>query len=249
MFLEPTPTQFDLRFRLFGIPVRVHPLFWLVSAIIGWGYREAGVGILAMWIGVVFVSILVHEMGHAMTTIWFGRPSHVVLYSFGGLAISDFALPRRWQRILVSLAGPGAGFVLCGLTVLFWNFLIHFDPEGLPIWSLILVDMLIFVNLYWGLVNLLPVMPLDGGQVCREVCMGLNRAKGMRISLGISFLVAGLIAVYSILHLYNNAFWYPSQNPAFIAFFFGLLAAQSYLMLVSVERDRWRQPYDDNRSW
>ena len=67
MFLEPNRTPYDLAFRLFGFRVRVHPLFWLGTAIFGGNLLQppGGIEYLLVWIVVVLVSILVHELGHA----------------------------------------------------------------------------------------------------------------------------------------------------------------------------------------
>lgn len=249
MFLEPAPSPFDLHFRLLGVPVRVHPMFWLFSAIFGWGYLRHGFGLLAMWVGAVFISILIHEMGHALMGMFFGRPAHVVLYSMGGLAVSQYPLPRRWQTIAVSFAGPGAGFLFYGLVFLFERFWEKFDPAGDQMWVWWLLHMLEFINLYWGLMNLLPVQPLDGGQICREVCLGISPEHGLRFSLGLSFLVGGLVAVYSLIGIYQPAVWFLPVNPTFAAILFGLLALQSYQMLMSLSYQRPHRPYDDDRPW
>ncbi|HEX4607162.1 MAG TPA: hypothetical protein VH092_03070, partial [Urbifossiella sp.] len=63
------------------------------------------------WIAISFVSFLVHELGHAAAFRAYGVGSHVVLYSLGGLAVPWDDLRGRWRRVVVSLAGPGAGFV------------------------------------------------------------------------------------------------------------------------------------------
>ncbi len=57
-------TPYDLRFRFLGVPVRIHPLFWLVAAVLGW--HEKNVPMTAFWVVCVLVSILVHEYGHAL---------------------------------------------------------------------------------------------------------------------------------------------------------------------------------------
>ena len=67
---------------------------------------------LVLWIICVFVSILIHEMGHVLMGRLFGAEGHIVLYSFGGLAIGSKRLADRWQRIAVSFAGPLAQFIL-----------------------------------------------------------------------------------------------------------------------------------------
>ena len=82
---EPAPTQADLHFRIFGFPVRVHPLFWVVTVLLGLQGRADPFETL-VWVGVVFVSILVHELGHATLERTFGGHPWITLYSFGGLA-------------------------------------------------------------------------------------------------------------------------------------------------------------------
>src|SRR6185436_3070814 len=102
------------------IGVRVSPWFWVITAAMGWGGgperdREFFVQRLIIWIVCVFVSILVHELGHVLAGRLFGSEGHIVLYGMGGLAIGSSALERRWQRIVVYAAGPAAGFLLLGL--------------------------------------------------------------------------------------------------------------------------------------
>ncbi|MFM8704007.1 MAG: peptidase, partial [Planctomycetia bacterium] len=93
MFLgEPQPTPADLRFSLLGIPVRVSGWFWVAAVLLGWnlcqglaeGDQRALLRYLAAWVGVVLVSLLVHEMGHALAFRRFGQSAHVILYHFGG---------------------------------------------------------------------------------------------------------------------------------------------------------------------
>src|SRR5438132_1680348 len=100
---------------MFGIPMRVHPTFWLFMAFLGWQYINIGVGYLLLWVVCGFVSILVHELGHAFMGMAFGRPASIVLYTLGGFAMGDYHLANRGQRIAIYFAGPGAGFVLYGL--------------------------------------------------------------------------------------------------------------------------------------
>ena len=129
LFMEPTPTPFDLRWRMFGIPVRVQPMFWLVSAVMGWSALAEGFPYLLIWIGCMFVSILVHELGHVWMGQVFGARGHIILYGFGGLAVGSNHLERRWQRIAVCFAGPLAGFGFLSLVLLF---LWISNPEAFP---------------------------------------------------------------------------------------------------------------------
>src|SRR5262249_28699143 len=131
MLIEPAPTQFDLRFRLLGVPVRVHPAFWLFTAIFGWSYLQAlGFAHFLLHMAIIFVSFLVHEMGHVLMGRAFGEWGYIVLGSFFGLAIGNYERLRRWQRIAVSFAGPTGNFLLVGLGVAYgmsvapqWNWL------------------------------------------------------------------------------------------------------------------------------
>src|SRR5437879_6589053 len=117
LLLEPGHTPYDLHFVVFGIPVRVHPMFWLVAAIMGFHNlnRENGLTLIAVWMACMFVSILIHEMGHVIVGQLCGSHGHIVLYAFGGLAIGSNQLADRWQRIAVCFAGPLAQFLLLGL--------------------------------------------------------------------------------------------------------------------------------------
>src|SRR3954464_9130641 len=87
MFLgEPPASQADLHFRVFGFPVRVHPLFWIVSLLMGLGSGPADPQRTLVWVAVVFVSVLLHELGHGSVQKFYGGHPWITLYSFGGLA-------------------------------------------------------------------------------------------------------------------------------------------------------------------
>ena len=92
MFGQVPQTQYDLHFQVLGIPVRIHPAFFVLCVIMGFSEgwaRELQVNVLVpilLWTGVVFVSILVHELGHALMARNFGWPPNITLYHFGGLA-------------------------------------------------------------------------------------------------------------------------------------------------------------------
>jgi stage IV sporulation protein FB len=259
VLLEPTPSPFDLRWRMFGIPVRVHPTFWLLCAFTGWPNERLGFAYLLLWIVCVFVSILIHELGHIVAGLLCGQRGHIVLYSFGGLAIGNWHQTQKWQRIFINLAGPGAGFLLYGLVVIVQK-LVHNHDMFMDRWrpELILLDpsaitylggtfdFLKFINLLWGLVNLLPIFPLDGGQVMREICTSVSRRNGLRVSLGLSFVFAGLVAIYSAMKMAQPELPYPPFMPQLNILLFGVLAIQSYQMLQAVEREqrRWENDQD-----
>lgn len=243
-FSEPPLSRYDLRFRIGRIPIRVHPLFWLMTLLLGASARD--LPHLLIWIPIVFVSILVHELGHAFVLWQCSVPSHVVLQGGGGLTVPE---PERWgnrwatvslrpgQEILVSLAGPCAGFLLASLVMLgvvasggfiFVSRLFYIVPVPaalLPtsneIANLVVMDLL-WVNFFWGLINLLPVYPLDGGNIARYLLLKLDPLYGIRTSLWISVIVGGIVAILGLVSL----------GSIYIAFLFGYVAFQSYQVLL-----------------
>jgi stage IV sporulation protein FB len=256
VLFEPERTQFDLRWRMFGISVRVHPLFWLVACLLGASELDRGAGWLVLWVGCVFVSILVHELGHVLMGRAFGSHSHIVLYGFGGLAIGSNDQPQRWQRIAVLFAGPLAGFALFGVVCL-TQFLV-FPPredgpwmsydmsEGMWVFANAL-DMLWRMNLFWSIANLVPIYPLDGGQISREICTAVSPGNGLRISLGLSFLLSAFLAVHCLLAA-NGHVLLPILAPigsTFNAILFGLLAVENLMMLQQVGAKQ-RRPWDED---
>jgi stage IV sporulation protein FB len=243
LFQQPPPTRYDLRFSIAGIPVSVHPLFWLIALLLG---STGNIVLVPIWVLVIFVSILVHELGHALAFRRYGQRSQIVLHFAGGLTIPE---PVYWgsryanvaltpnQQIFISLAGPGAGFLLAALVILLivvaggsivTTWLLGFIPLPLPA-ALpfggrvldVMLTMLLYVNIFWGLINLVPVYPLDGGNVTRYALLQADPADGIRKSLWVSVIVGVLVAFVGLLFL----------RSIFMALLFGLLAFQSYQSL------------------
>ncbi|MEM1099690.1 MAG: site-2 protease family protein [Planctomycetota bacterium] len=189
-FADPSPTSYDLNFRLFGIPVRIHPFFWLIAVLLG--QSTPAPADLAVWVVAVLVSIVVHELGHALLQrFWGGRPS-IVLYGFGGLAMAPGVRLTPWRQIAISLAGPAAGFLLAGVTWLV-DPLVGADPRAV----FLFVRFLLVINIFWGVFNLLPIYPLDGGQVSRELfTMVMRPDRGIVVSLWVSIVCCGVAAAW-----------------------------------------------------
>jgi Zn-dependent protease len=186
---------------MFGIPVRVHPLFWLMGVVLGWNAVERGLQYLVLWIACVFVSILVHEFGHVFMGAFFGSRGHIVLYSFGGLAIGSSNLHQHWKRIAVYLAGPLAGFLLFGLI---FGLAYFVRPDTISDLGREFFRDMIFINLGWGLMNLLPIWPLDGGRITNDLLDWFLPGRGTKISLFLSVATASLLALNGISLLRNE---------------------------------------------
>jgi len=241
---EPQRTAADVHFVLLGIPVRVHPFFWLLGIFLGMQLAKDGrPDLILLWLLALFISILVHEFGHAMAYRYYGISSHVVLYHFGGLAISDDVYSahasqqsgHQRNQIVISAAGPAAQLLLAAVVVALVRAAgyqlpsVRFlsDPlivgSGPQIFNDSLQEFIRFLlipSIFWALLNLLPIYPLDGGQISRELFMVFNAQDGIRHSLILSIGTGILVAVYGLIH-----------SSLFMAIMFGLLAYSSYQTL------------------
>jgi Zn-dependent protease len=194
----------ELRFRIGSIPVIVEPWFWLSGLMFNMQSMEGPR--IVLWLLVFFVSVLVHELGHALAIHAFGARASIRLHSFGGLTHPSRNL-SRWRSVAMTLAGPGAGFVLGGLALLTLRLVPTLPP--LAYWT---VERLMIVNFFWGVMNLLPIPPLDGGHVLLGV-LGRRYERTARI-IAVAF--AGLVVLYGL-----------SSGQLFLTIMFGLLAFQN----------------------
>ncbi len=195
---EPRQNRFNLRFRLGGVPVRITPLFWVSSAILGVLYYATpdtgSLGWFLLWMAAVLVSVLAHELGHVLLGRLFGVRGQVVLYGLGGLTLGVDDLPRRWQRIAVLLGGPLVNFLVVAVV---WGlpFLPAVANPNVAIAIGLVAKWVLQINLYWALLNLVPLWPLDGGRLTVEIGEGLLGPRGVTIALVVCLVFSGLLAV------------------------------------------------------
>ena len=194
MLGQVNPTAFDLNFHIANIPVRVHPMFWLVSAVFGWNANNPQQVIL--WVLCVFVSILIHELGHALVQRKFGYDPEIVLHGFGGYAMyHETHRCGTFRSILISFAGPAAGFLFYALLIPLSYVVLQSESLRQNINLRLTLAFLEHINLWWGLINLLPVLPLDGGRICYHILTHFRRHDGEIWARRISMLVGFTIAV------------------------------------------------------
>lgn len=193
------------------IPVTIYPTFWLVAAMIGYLYSQSVVGTL-IWVGIIFVSVLFHEFGHAVTAALFGQKPRIELIALGGLTYHDGQKLPFWKQFLIVLDGPLFGFLL----VVIAQLLLHIPALSQGLMGTVLV-WASAINLFWTVVNILPVMPLDGGQLLRIVLEAIFGLKGFKYSLIASMIVAVGISLYAFL-----------VHQFFVGAFFFLFAYQSF---------------------
>jgi membrane-associated protease RseP (regulator of RpoE activity) len=256
--LGAAETPYDLRFTLLGIPVRVHPFFWIVTAALGWeGHNLLVVGI---WVACVFASILIHEYGHGLTAKAFGSSPSIVLWGLGGLCYSQAEWQTRVQRLAVILMGPGAGFIFAAVAMLVTTLVFGLTPsehlgmiqgvlhlggeptsalEKFPgVHALMVYEFLLWINLMWGFVNLLPIWPLDGGRVSEIVLSSFDRSQGARWGHVLSLLVAGTLAVVTALAV-----------DLFYGIFFAYFALVNFQILQSLHQAHAMGLYHDDEWW
>jgi Zn-dependent protease len=232
---DPGTTQYDLRFSVLGIPVRVHPLFWLIGLLLGSQTPE--LSLVAIWVGCLFVSILAHELGHALAARSYGWHPDIVLHSFGGFArYSPGHGYTRKRAIWIAFAGPLAGFGLFAIVYCAHLWLSEGLANQQP-WAINLISSnagggiqfaihnLEYINLFWGLVNLMPVFPLDGGKICFELCNGRGSYSGQTRAYQIGMMAAGLMALY-----------FAQQSRLLPTLMFGSLAYQNYQFYTQAKR-------------
>ena len=190
-----------IRFSFFGIPVEIQPWFWISLAVIGGalGADDANAMLrTALFVLAGALSIFIHELGHALTGRAFGAPTAIILYAFGGLATFPSGIFTRTQDFLVSAAGPAVQLVLAAAAWLVLR-LVPLPTAG-AFW---LVLSLYHVSLYWALLNLIPVIPLDGGHMLQS----LLGPRQLRLALRISTIAA--IAAAILLYLNSPSIIFP----------------------------------------
>jgi Zn-dependent protease len=164
-------------FHVLRFPVRIELWFFVIAVLIGLNREWLPIGYVFEWMAVVFVSLLVHELGHAMAFRRFAQEPRVVLTGMGGLTYGSSPFRSRAEDIVTSLAGPVTGFVLLGLPA--WLIYQQLEP-GDPRFLRVVVYDLYWVSFIWSLVNLLPVLPLDGGHVVQALW---GRSVARRVSV------------------------------------------------------------------
>lgn len=246
MFGMAGETEFDLRFRLLGIPVRVHPIFWLSTGFMVWG--DGNLPFVAIGVLSIFVSILVHELGHALVIRRYGYPSEIVLYFFCGYATSSHFPFRR--AVAVSAAGPAAGLLLGGLVYLIRSVLPTSLLVEYPLMSYGF-RMLLFAGIIVNVLNLIPCLPLDGGQIMSAVVRHyrIGGVSSSELVLKVSIGVAGAAAAWAAVCNKGRGDFFPAwlympftedaqrlltslqPDPQFMMIFMGYLCVSSVLEL------------------
>jgi len=206
--------------RVFGIRVGVDPSWFLALFLFIWwltgyyqdalpGNNDTGPFLLATATALLyFLSILLHELGHAWVALRNGIPiAGIDLWLFGGIARMTRDTPTPGVEFRVSIAGPVVTVLIAGVCVLigvaaggahdFWN-AVKGDPEALSDGFLAMIAQLAFINVILLAFNMIPAFPLDGGRVARAITWQITgdrtRATNFTAAIGqgFSYVLIGL---------------------------------------------------------
>lgn len=175
------------------IPIYIFPFFWILILVIGWLNSASILGTF-IWSAVILVSVLIHEYGHAVTALMFGQKVEINLVGLGGLTKRQGPKLDRWKEFIIVFNGPLAGFI----TFIIAYQLLGFVGEKKSILIYIL-EVAININLFWTLLNLLPVLPLDGGHLLQILLEGIFGLRGLKLAFIVSIVLAGVIGLYFFL--------------------------------------------------
>jgi Zn-dependent protease/predicted transcriptional regulator len=194
-------TLFEL--RLLGVPVRFHFTFVLLVAFLGAIGLEGPSGAeAAIYILALFASVLLHELGHAVTARRYGiKTLEIVLFPIGGVARLE-RQPKPAEELWIALAGPAVNVVIAagllgGLAA--WTGSVDwpkvFDREGGN-----MVAQVAAGNILLALFNLLPAFPMDGGRVLRaSLAMRRTEAEATEIASRAGRVLAILMGLYGLI--------------------------------------------------
>lgn len=185
--------------RPFGIPVYISPWWLLFAVVLVMMYAqsvEAHIAktsdryiVAAAFVLLLYVSVLVHELGHCVVARGFGLPvRRVLLYPLGGYSEIEQEPSTPGREALISGAGPAVSLVLAGIGYE----LAKVVPSGLPHQ---LIDQLFVANMFVGIFNLLPGLPLDGGRIFRA---GVWKLTGKQFSATVAAAWAGRVLAIAL---------------------------------------------------
>jgi Zn-dependent protease len=187
-----------VNFRLFGIPVGVHLSFLIIIVL---GPLDSAQSAIT-WLLAAFVAIMLHEFGHALSARAFGAKGiEVTLYGLGGL--TSFSHPEKvshGKSFLISGAGSAVGIV-AGLAVVGLGRLDVF--VSWPDAPVNFLEYFVFVALVWGILNWIPIVPLDGGHMAQHFIAIFNEEKAPLIAQIVTWVAVAVVVPIAIINGYE----------------------------------------------
>lgn len=183
-----------MELKLGSIPLKIQGRFFLMALLLG--LNEHDPARLGVWVAIVLVSVVIHELGHALVGKAFGLVPRIELHGMGGLTFFTGGRGEvgTGKSIAISVAGPFAGFIFALLVLLAQMAGLH-PTHPLARHA---ISLLFFVNIAWGIFNLLPMLPLDGGNVMRSILTAITKDKGDKLARFVSIAIAGAIGLWAL---------------------------------------------------
>jgi Zn-dependent protease len=216
--------------RFAGIDVYVHATFLLLIGWVGyshwlenrdWGEVLSGV----LFILALFLCVVLHEYGHALTARRYGiKTRDITLYPIGGVARLERMPDKPIEELWVALMGPAVNVVIAALLFAYLSVTGGLVPlSDLTIASGSFAERLMMVNVSLVLFNLIPAFPMDGGRVLRALlAMRMEYVRATQVAANIG---QGLAFVFGFIGLFSNPFL------LFIALFVWIGASQEASMV------------------
>lgn len=200
-----------------GTTITVDLSFLILVALFVASFYDPTTGIeyALLWAPILFISVLVHELAHAAMIGAFGYgPSEIVLGGMGGATMNKRSA-KPWHNVIISLAGPVSSFALL-LAIMMIMRQVPFarrDPMMIAF-----LPLLASANLWWGIFNLFPIAPLDGGHAVRSFLrMFLRDSTAFAISVWIA-IVGGALIVVGGLFFFRRGWIFPAVLIAWYVF-------------------------------
>ena len=197
--------------RLAGIPVRLHLSFLLLLAWIAvvYAFHGANLGVIGLGLVLViaiFVTIVIHELGHALVARHYGyRTRDILLLPIGGIASLERMPEKPSQELAVALVGPAINLAIAGLLWVGIS-IAHGTTRIDEVTSVggALATQLLWINIALAAFNMLPAFPMDGGRALRALLsMRLDRARATDVAAATGKVFAIAFGVWG---LFGNPF-------------------------------------------
>ncbi|UCE54820.1 MAG: site-2 protease family protein [Desulfobacterales bacterium] len=215
--------------RFAGIDVYMHVTFLLLISWVALLHWRQGQSIMAAIAGVtfilaIFLCVVLHEFGHALTARRYGiKTRDIILLPIGGVARLERLPTNPLQELWVALAGPAVNVVIAVGIFVWLNFTASFEPiQKLTLTTGPFLERIMAVNLFLVVFNMIPAFPMDGGRVLRAVLatrIEYSRATQIAATIG-----QGIAVFFGVIGLFYNPLL------LFIAFFVWIGAAQEASM-------------------
>ena len=199
--------------RIFGIPIGLDYSWFLIFALMTWMLADSyfprefhNWPALLYWLTgaatavLLFVSVLLHELGHSVVALRFKVPVRsITLFIFGGVAQIGAEPPSAGAEFLIAIAGPIVSFLLAAFFTIAKPVVSGIEP----LWGI--VKYLAYINLALAIFNLIPGFPLDGGRVFRAIVWAITRnfrrataiAAGVGRGFGFLFIFLGVWQIFA----------------------------------------------------